>query len=270
MWCADVCPPALVLQEADYEDSSSALLAASIWTGLLLSNNPRLVHLGFQLAFDMNLLALAGIYPSSFDGCNSDLAFFLGTFPAGYSGRLGPRRLQVTGHVDISSDARNVLCGAIGLMSGANNWDENVLWQGVANVANAIFKTIQLGLYAQTPISITSQQVHGLCAVTKAVWSFANKTQSGEDDVIVVMVPADVTPPEVSRPCFTAPEPVDCPNPGKTFGGLADGHSLDTNSFTAQVCGWTNASSRLAGNSRSTSAADRMFDIFTGRGRNSG
>lgn len=268
--CTDVCPLALVLQAADYEDSSSALLAASIWTGLLLSSNPRLVHLGFQLAFDMNLLALAGIYPSSFASCNRDLEYFLTTFPASYSGRLGSSRLQVEGHVDISSDARNVLCGAIGLMSGAGEWDDAVLWQGVANVANAIFKTIQLGLDARPPISITSQQVNGLCAVTKAVWSFANKTQSGEDDVIVVMVPANVTLPEVSRPCFTAPEPVDCLNPGKTFTGLAVGHSLDTDSFTAKVCGWTNASPRLGGSSRSTSAADRMFDIFSGRGRKSG
>lgn len=170
----------------------------------MLSNNPRLVNLGFQLAFDMNLLALAGIYPSSFAECDDTLKFFLDTFPARFSGRLGPHRLQVTGHVDISSDARNVLCGAIGLMSGDNNWDENVLWQGVANVANAVFKTIKVGLDVQLPI-ITSYQVNGLCAVTKAVWSFANKTQSGDDDVVVVTVPAAVTPPEVSRPCFTAP-----------------------------------------------------------------
>jgi hypothetical protein len=221
--------------------------------------------LGYKLAFDMNLLALAATYPNDFTACSGGgLQTFLDEFPGDFSGPLGSiSGMQVKGIQEISGDATNVLCGAIGLMSGKGNWDENVLWQGTANIANAIFKTIQLGLAAEPSISISAKQVTGLCAVTKAVWSFAtNKPAVG--GYVIVTVPAPViAPTEISKPCYTAePQVGGCGNPGNTFEGLAEGHSLDKTSPTAIVCNW-DETSRLSDSSKSSAASvsDNIFRL---------
>lgn len=224
-----------LLQEATYEDSPGALLGGAVISGLLLSANDRLSTLGFKLAFEINRLALAATYTSSFTTCRAQLSFFLRTFPGDFSGPIGTPPMQARGAETISEDAQRVLCASIAAVSGPTDWDENSLWQGTADVVNAIFKTIYYGRQATPPVAISPTQITGLCAVTKAVYSFASNMPASAG-IVSVTVPAQLLPGEKDDSCYTTVGP--CNSPGGTFEGLAPGHTLDANSFAGNVCGW--------------------------------
>jgi len=134
-----------------------------------------------------------------------ELATFLGQVTAGTGVpyNSGPvilppatQGLQTKLGLPLSVDGQRTLCATIAMMSGSYGatdptgngytgpWMNNLLWQGAANVGNAISATIASG-----KTSVTAPQQFALCRVAKAVWSFTTLTTATTytDDVAVTV-----------------------------------------------------------------------------------
>lgn len=184
-----------------YEDGAGALLGGSIYTALLLSGNEKLITLGAQVGFAINRMALAATQTTSFATCldsnplapvpfpggidyNGELKTALDDIPV-YSGAVPtpkptPTNGQAYTPLPLGPDGQRVICASIAMMSGDSfgadadptyRWENNLLWQGSANTANAIFKTIAFNQGA-----VTIDQVKGLCVVGRALWRFTTTT----------------------------------------------------------------------------------------------
>jgi len=257
-------PPA---PTATFEGSAGALLGGSIYTLLLLSGKPKLEALGVQVGFAINRQALGATQTTSFPACMDSTP---ADFPANidyrgqlwngiqaipiYSGAVptSPTTFsQAETPLTISPDGQRVICASIAMMSGgygnvpgplASNWANNLLWQGSANTANAVFKTIALN-----PTAVRLDQVTGLCAVGRAIWRFTDVKPITPTTPTVVTIPGASSPPEVNAACFTDSVEDNCVRPLPFFSTvanpaagiephLAQGHDLSSASWIGQFC----------------------------------
>jgi hypothetical protein len=131
-----------------------------------------------------------------------------------YSGPLGVSAIQVdAADFPLSKDGVRVLCASISMVAGSNTWAANpdqrfVLWQGSANINNAVSE--QVGESIGNGISST--QAAGLCGLAKAAYSFTNRlyrqVPNGVDDTFVTAPvpstgPGSLTAAEVDLSCIT-------------------------------------------------------------------
>lgn len=172
------CTFSLRLQAANtYEKSAAALLGGSVYSLLLLSSEPKVKALGVQVAFAGLRFALAATQTTSFPACLDNtfppvvdaglytgelhtalqlvpiLSGKFGTFTAATPSQLGP-------------DGTRVICASIGMMSFARGWQRNLMWQGAADIVNALYSTIE------TTGLLTKDQRKELCVSTRAVYTF--------------------------------------------------------------------------------------------------
>jgi len=223
-----------------FEDSSGALLGGSIYTALLLSGHAKLAALGTQVGFAINRQALAATQTTNFAECltsipvginyKGELWKALEAIPD-YSGPVLTSPTSTTGPqaytpLKLSPDGQRVICASIAMMSGepivdaTYSWENNLLWQGSANTANAVFKTI-----ANNPTAVTIPQVQGLCAVARAIWRF---TTTKPPSNTAVTIPGFVPGVEVDFSCVTnfAPACAALPFGFTIKPTLAAGHTL--------------------------------------------
>jgi hypothetical protein len=196
------CTFSLLLQAANtYEKSAAALLGGSVYSLLLLSSEPKVKALGVQVAFAALRFALAATQTTSFGECldNSSppvvdpnglytgqlhtalqlvpiLSGKFGTFTAATPTQLGP-------------DGTRVVCASIAMMSSGGAWQRNLMWQGAADIVNAIYSTIE------TTGLLTKDQRKELCVSTRAVYTFI-KTDP--------QTPPPLTPPNPVGPAVIA------------------------------------------------------------------
>lgn len=216
-------PLCLVLQQGPaYKDGPGPLLAGSVLTLLLLSKNPSLTTIGYQLAFTMNRMALAATQTTSFTDCvgvtqplapigpfvptyQGSLPKFTGDVPVNsgigvpknsgpYGAFNGPQAQAV---YPITPDGIRTLCAAIASVSGPSNWLPNLLWQGLADTANAVRDTVDksnLGTTPQPGVYISCAQARSLCGFYAAIYSFTTYKPPTNPLQVVVTVPGATVP----------------------------------------------------------------------------
>lgn len=122
------------------------------------------------------------------------------------------------------------------LSGSAAPWQRNLLWQGQANIVNAIAKTIKEGA------SISDKAKKGLCAFTKAVYSFSESSlKTNPASRVYVAIPG-ATGAEKDAKCLTDAT-INClaaNYPPFLETNLEPqrvaGHDLSINSLAVQVC----------------------------------
>jgi hypothetical protein len=187
---------------AQYEKSSAALLGGSAYSLFLLSGNPKLQALGVQVAFAGLRMALAATQTTSFFKCMDDVSNPLTTLfpqrtgnPPQYVGQLSKALAKIptlSGFVGgtaaytplpLGPDGIRVICMSIAMMSGnptteapGYEWRRNLLWQGAADITNALYSTID------TTNLLTKLQRKELCLFTRTIYTFiqADPAQAGK------------------------------------------------------------------------------------------
>lgn len=203
MPCFAYCPSPSTPQGPLYEESAGALLGGSILSLLLLSGKTPLVAAGFRYLFAANRLALAATQTTDAEDCFNKLATYAAAIPK-FSGKL-PNGVQTSVRYDPGNDAVRVVCLSIAMTSNtisANGWLNNLMWQGQANIANAVRATIDGGA------AMSCEGRQGLCAITKAAWSFTDNEPA--NGIIVTVPGANPTLDERDYSCITNSHGTDC------------------------------------------------------------
>jgi hypothetical protein len=183
--------PLLPFQETNtYKKSSAALLGGSVYSLLLLSKEPKIKALGVQVAFAGLRMALAATQTNNFADCldndNPPAVDTAGLTKGLYTGELF-RALQdvpilsgpfgpftAATPLQLGPDGTRVICASIAMMSGTGTWQSGLMWQGAADITNALYQTIlDTGLLSTT-------QRQELCGATRAIYTFIKTNALGQ------------------------------------------------------------------------------------------